>query len=233
MTWKELKDLLATGRHYYDPDLLEQSPLGLKRYAAIARDYRRKNGGPFMGRTKTRDTVTGTAIQYRMGAGFAGDVNRTHPCSIEPVLIDSSAPPLYYGEAVLIDATTQGVRPLAAGDLTASAFDVYGITVRPYPLQQNTTTPSIGTATPPTSGLMDVLRSGYIMIQFNASGSAPVKGAQAYVWAAATAAPHTQGLWETAAGTLGTNTVLIGAPPRTTYQGGWDASNVGEISFHQ
>jgi hypothetical protein len=232
MTWNELKALLASGRHHYDPDRLEASPLGLKRFAAIARDYRHHNGGMFAGSFRTHDTVTGTAINFRMPAGFPGCVNRSHPASIEPVLIDASAPPLLYGQAVLIDPTTQGVRPIVAGDLTASAFDCYGVTVRPFPLQQATVTGALYTAVPPTSGVIDVAREAYIMIGFNKSGSAPVKNGQAYVWAAATSGAHIQSGWETAAGTLGTNTVSISVPPRTNYQGGWDANNVGELSFH-
>jgi len=226
MTWKELKDLLASGRHHYDPELLEKSPLGLKRYAAIARDYRLHNGGMFAGSWRTRDTVSGTAITFRMAAGFPGAVNRSHPASIEPVLIDSSSPPLYYGEAVLLDGTSQGVRPFGTGD--SAVTTIYGVTVRPFPLQQNTTTPSLYTATPPTSGLMDVLRSGYIMIQFNNSGSAPVKGGQPYVWYGATSSPHTQGLWETASGA---STATVGTQERQTYQGGWDANNTGELAW--
>ena len=229
MTWNELKDLLASGRHHYDPELLEKSPLGLKRYAAIARDWRRKNGGVFAGSFRTHDTVSGTAIKFRMSAGFPGAVNRSHPASIEPCLIDSSAPPTLYGQGVLVDATTEGVRPFAAGDQALT--DAYGVTVRPFPLQQNTTTPALFSATPPVAGVIDVLRNGYIMIGFNASGSAPVKGAQVYLWTAATSGAHIQGGWETADPT--TSGCKIGLAPRTTYQGGWDANNTGELAFHE
>ena len=229
MTFKELKDILASGRHHYDPDLLEASPLGLKRFAAIARDYRHHNGGMFAGSFRTRDTVSGTAIQFRMNAGFPGAVNRSHPASIEPVLIDSSAPPTLYGQAVLIDATTEGVRPMVSGDQADT--DCYGVTVRPYPLQQNSTTPNLYTATPPTSGLMDVLKNGYIMIGFNKTGSAPVKNGQAYIWTAATSGAHLVGGWET--GAPSGNGCLISTPNRTYYQGGWDANDVGELVFHQ
>jgi hypothetical protein len=228
MTWEELKTILASGRHHYDPDRLEASPLGLKKYASIARDYRHHNGGMFAGSFRTRDTVSGTAISFRMPAGIPGGVNRTHPASIEPVLIDSSAPPTLYGQGVVIDPTTQGVRPIAAtGD--TGLTDVYGITVRPFPLEQQTTTGSLYTAVPPTSGLMDVLKFGYISIGFNKSGSAPVKGGAAYIWAAATAGAHLVGGWETASSG---STIEIGTPPRTNYQGGWDANDVGELIFH-
>jgi hypothetical protein len=215
--------VLETGRHHYDPDALEQSPLGLKRYAAVARDRRMKDAG------RTRDI----AIDFRMDAGFAGAVNRSHPASIEPVLIDYSSPPLYYGQGVVVDPTTQGVRPLVAGD--SGLADVYGITVRPYPTSQTASSTAysatIGSATPPVAGLMDVLKFGYIMVQLNANGNAPVKGNPAYIWVAATAGVEVQGLFTTSNfGT--TDTIEVGTPPRTVYQGGWDANNVGELIFH-
>lgn len=232
MNWKEFKDVLASGNHHYSPEVLERSALDLKKYASVARDFRMKNPR-HLGRFRTKDN-TSTSILYALPAGAPGTATRLHPDSIWPALIDGSAPPLYYGQGVVIDATTQGVRPLVAGDLVSTAFDVYGITVRPYPLQQTSggMSSSFVNATPPAFGIIDVLTIGGILIQFNNSGSAPVKGAQAYIWAAATSGAHTQGLWETAAGTPGTNTNLAGVPPRTSYQGGWDANNVGEINFH-
>lgn len=225
MTWKELKAVLATGCHVYDPDLLEKSPLGLKRYAAIARDYRRKNGF-LLGAGRTRDGAP--AFNFRMPAATPGTPNRFHPLSIEPCLIDVNAPPTVYGNGVVIDPTTQGVRPLVAGDQALT--DVYGITVRPFPLQQNSVAPGFGAGTPPVSGVIGVLRNGYIAIGFNASGSAPVKGGAVYIWTAATSGAHLQGGWETA-NPAGSG-CAVGTPPRTTYQGGWDATNFGELAFH-
>lgn len=227
MTWDDLIKKLESGDHHYDPKRLELSPLGLAMFADRARDFRKKNG-LFTARHRTCDTVAGTAISFRMGAGFPGAVNRSHPASIEPVLIDASAPPTLYGQAVLIDATTQGVRPFAVGDQALT--DAYGVTVRPFPLQANTATPTLYSGTPPVTGLMDVLKFGYIMIGFNKSGSAPVKNGQAYIWTAATSGTHIQGGWET--GAPSGNGCLIGSPNRTYYQGGWDANDIGELAFH-
>lgn len=149
---------------------------------------------------KTRMKFRDAAFPYRMGAGFPGDVNRTHPASIEPSLVDSSAPPTLYGEPVLIDATTQGARKLSATDQAAN--DVYGFVVRPYPLQAPSATNygavSFGTGSPPTTGSIDVLRTGYIMSNLNTGSAAPVKGGRVYVWIAASIANHTQGGLESA-----------------------------------
>jgi hypothetical protein len=178
-----------------------------------------------LGRFKFRDAA-GPVFKFRMGAGSPGDVNRSHPVTIESCLIDASAPPTAYGQPVVVDATTQGVRPLVAGDSGLS--DIYGITVRPFPLQQNTATPTFGSGTPPTSGVIDVLRSGYIMVQLNVTGAA--KGGQVFIWVAATSGSHIQDQFEIATGG-GSNTISLPIPA-TSFNGTEDASKVVEVGFH-
>lgn len=169
------------------------------------------------------------AFQYRMGAGFPGDVNRTHPVSIEATLIDGSAPPQIYGQACLLDPTTQGIRPLTTGDASdATPVDIYGALVRPFPLQapagSSNAQQGIGAALPPQSGLADVCRFGYIMVQLNAGQVAPVKNGKVYVWCTATAGDHIQGGYETAADAG--DTVEIA---NARFMGGMDSNNVAEI----
>lgn len=177
---------------------------------------------------KTRDV----AFPYRMGSGFPGDVNRTHPVTIEPVLIDASAPPQIYGQALLIDPTTQGVRPCAAGDQSdATALAAYGTLVRPYPLQapagSSNAQQGLGAALPPQSGVVDTMRMGYMAVQLNVGSTAPVKNGDVYVWCAATSGNHIQGGYETAfsAG----NTVKLS---NAKFQGGMDALGAAEIMFN-
>jgi len=177
-------------------------------------------------RMKTRDV----AFAFRMGAGFPGDVNRTHPTSIEPALIDVNAPPTAYGQPVLVDATTQGVRPFAAGDQSNTVPAGYGLTVRPYPTQQSSASnfgaAAIGAATPPTNGAIDVMRAGYIMAYLPAGGT-PVKGGLVYVWSAASSGAHVQGGIE-AAYSAGNTTQLLNA----TFNGSPDSSGNVEIAFN-
>lgn len=176
----------------------------------------------FLGRLRFRDA---TALTYRMGAGVPGDITRAGG-KIEPVLVDASAPPTAYGQAVVIDATTQGVRPLVAGDNGLDA--IYGIVARPYPLQQNSANPGLNTGVPPTSGIVDVLRSGYMAVSVS-GGTTPVKGGRVYIWVAASSGSHVQGGFETAAGG-GSNTIEL--DEKSYWQGGVDANGVGEISFN-
>jgi hypothetical protein len=176
-------------------------------------------------RMKTRDV----AIPFRMGAGFPGDVNRSHPASIEPCIIDASAPPTTFGQPVLVDATTQGVRPFTAGDVALTT--AYGVTVRPYPFQQssgsNFGAASLGVATPPATGQMDVLRSGYIMTKLSGA-TQPVKNGLVCVWTAASSGAHVQGGFE-AAVTGGSTTPAL---PGVTFNGVPDANGNVEVAFN-
>lgn len=169
------------------------------------------------------------AFQFRMGAGFPGDVNRTHPAEIEAALIAVATPPTAYGQAVLLAAANAGVRPYAAADASDSTDSIpFGLTVRPFPTQQATggMTSTIGAATPPTSGVINVARNALIMIQLNTGVAAAAKGGRVYVWCAATSGDHTQGGFETEASSG--NTVRL--DPRYTYNGPADSSGVTELS---
>lgn len=175
-------------------------------------------------RMKTRDAAFG----FRMGAGFPGDVNRTHPASIEPALVDSGDPATAYGMAVLVDAVTQGVRKFVAGDTAVTK--AYGVTVRPYPSQQMTASnygeAAFGAATPPTTGAIDVLRQGYIMGKVPA-GQAPVKGGAVHIWCAASSGVHVQGGFEAAADAGNTASIT-----NATFNGSPDADGNVEIVFN-
>lgn len=179
-----------------------------------------------LGRHRTCDV----SYIYRMPAGFAGDVNRSHPASIEPCLVDSGDPPQSYGIPVLVDSVTQGVRQFVAGDQSDTVAAGYGMTVRPFPTQQATATDYgaislTGAVVPAASQPIDILRSGYIMVKVNV-GTA-VKGAPVYVWCSASAGAHVQGGIE-ATFDAGDTTQLLNA----TFNGGADANGIAEIVFN-
>lgn len=184
---------------------------------------RKPVSGFFVGRYKTRDD---TALKYRMGAGFVGDVNRMHPASIEPCLIDATNPPTAYGQPVVINPTTQAVRRLLVGDTALT--DIYGITVRPFPQQQAQSAVDYGaigftSPAPPVSGVIDVLRSGYIMVQVV---GAAVKGGAVWAWIAADSGSHKQGkTFEIVAATTST----IPLPTKSTFNGSPDANGIAEL----
>lgn len=169
------------------------------------------------------------AFPYRMPVAVApGEVNRAHPFTIEPCSIDQALPPTSFGTALVVDATSQGVRPVQAGDTALT--DVYGWGVRPYPYQSSSAgvygAAPLGGGTPALNQAMDVLRAGYIVVPCNGS---PKKGGQVFVWVAASAAPHVQGGVEAAA-TAGSTIAL--ASTKTTFNGVPDASGLVEIAYN-
>ena len=175
----------------------------------------------------------GVAFQFRMGAGFPGDVNRTHPAAIEPMLVDASLPVTAYGNVGILDATTQGLRSISSGDQSNSTPLVpYAALVRPYPYQPASATnfgaATLGAAIPPVVGLVDGLRSGYIMVQLTAGAGTAVKGQPVYVWAAATTTGHIIGGYETAYAAGST----VQLDSRYTFNGGADSTGVCELSFN-
>lgn len=175
-------------------------------------------------RMKARDV----AFAFRMGAGFPGDVNRTHPAGIEPCKANSSTPPTAFGQPVLVDSTN-GVRPFTTGDQSNTVAAGYGVTVRPFPFQQSSASnfgqADFGAAVPP-GGAIDVLRAGYIMVQIPA-GVVVKKGNPVYVWAVATSGAHIQGGVE-GAYSAGNTTQLLNA----TFNGPADANGNVEICFN-
>jgi len=169
------------------------------------------------------------AFPYRMPVAVApGEVNRAHPFNIEPCSIDQALPPTAFGQALVIDRTTQGVRPVQAGDTALT--DVYGFSVRPYPYQSSSAgsygAAPLGGGVPPVVQAMDVLRSGYIIVPVVGS---PRKGDPVYIWVAASGGGHIQGGAEAAA-TAGSTIQL--ASTKTTFNGVPDSTGLVEICFN-
>lgn len=107
---------------------------------------------------------------YRMPAGIAGDVSRKENATVEPQVMDTNYPVLYYG--VPVKMVSSKLRPFTTGD---DAVVPYGFAVRPYPLQASTNE-ALFTATPSTTQPMDVLKRGYMTVKCNA-GVAALNGA--------------------------------------------------------
>lgn len=163
------------------------------------------------------------AYTYRMPAGVPGNVTRAEQSTIEAGLYDPTAPFPAYGLAM---KTVNGKQqPIGAGDTAAS---VVAILVRPYP---TTGSPAagfnagLGSAVPPTSGICNRMRRGYIMVLLG--GTAPaVKDGQVYVRIAAAATGKPIGGFEAAADS--TNTIAINA----TFTGPADAQGNTEIAYN-
>lgn len=168
------------------------------------------------------------AFAFRMGAGFPGDANRTHPFSIEPAIM-SNTPVPFYGFPVVIAADgTNGVRPFGAGD--GALTTLYGVAVRPFPQQAATGgvfgAQAFGVGVPPANVPVDVLRQGYVTVQLPSDSAIVAKGGPVYIWTAASAGTHTQGGFE---GTNPAGNGIALAPTRYMYNGPQDASGFTEL----
>jgi hypothetical protein len=113
---------------------------------------------------------------FRMPAGIPGAVNRVATATVEAQQLDTTHYPTVYGVPVALDATSHNVRSITAADTTAS---VYGFYVRPFPTTGNGTD-GLGTSTPPVSGIVSVLKRGYMMVKLNGT-TAAVKNGTVYV----------------------------------------------------
>lgn len=183
---------------------------------------------PALVRARTRDN----AFTYRMPSGIPGDINRSGAAFVsEPNIIDPSAPPTQYGLPVALDPTN-GIRPIISPD---AAMDVYGMMVRPFPLNQPTTASFFGSnplgtaAVPPASGMCDVLKTGYMTVKLYGAAAATPGGA-VYVRIQNAGAGEFVGGIEAAAD--GGNTIQIGAKNSTYFRGAADANGNVEIAFN-
>lgn len=174
----------------------------------------------FRGSAFTRDV----AFNYRMPGGFAGDVNRSHPASVEACLPDVTNPPTFAGQAVVLDATSHNARFVGVVDDHALT-DIYGVAVRSFPTQQASggMSSSFGNAVINPSQPIDVIKSGYIMVPVF---GVPVKGGQVHVWALPAAGGHVPGGFEAAATAVSTIDLPINS---YTFNGGPDANGVCEV----
>lgn len=169
-------------------------------------------------RGKARDVAYG----FRMGAGFAGDVNRAHPFWIEPAQQNATNPVPAPGLACVVDPATNTVRSVLATDTAITT--VYGFSVRSFPTQQTSGGPnaSLGASALNAQQPLDVLRAGYMMAQV--SNGTPRKGDPVFIWVAATSGSNVQGSVRTSA-SAGNTAAITNA----YFNGPADASGVAEI----
>lgn len=163
-----------------------------------------------------------TAITLRMNAAIAGAVTRSYPGQvITQEVIDANTPPTAYGQPVKL--VSGKIQPMGSTD---AATLIYGITVRPFPKTDNTgTSPGYGAGTPPTSGIIDIMRVGFMGTKL-ALGTA-ARGAQAYVVTTAGGTVNIGDIVD-AASPAGGGTAV--APANWYFTGAADPSGNTEIS---
>ncbi|MCP1120105.1 structural cement protein Gp24 [Robbsia andropogonis] len=163
------------------------------------------------------------AYQFRMPAGFAGDLQRSEVSTIETQMIDTTAPPTAFGVAVKV--VSGKIQPINLS--TDTAASVYGINLRPFPIQGSGTDP-LGTSTPPVAGFVDVLKRGYVNVSLGGTTAAAKNGA-VYIRVAGAATGKPLGGFEAAADSTAANTVLLA---NAYFTGPADAYGITEIAYN-
>jgi hypothetical protein len=103
----------------------------------------------------------GNAILFRMPSGIPGDISRQSQATVEPGVLNSAS--AFPGYGLFGKVSSGKFVPVGAGDTAAV---VYGLLVRPYPTVSSQD--PLGTSTPPTTGMADILRRGYMTVKNNA-----------------------------------------------------------------
>jgi hypothetical protein len=171
------------------------------------------------------------AFPFRMNAGFAGDVNRSHPVSIEPGKNDTTNPVQFFGQAVIGVTANNSYRGVLSSDTGVTTID--GIAARPFPIQQvsavNFGAIAFGAAVLPPAGEIDVVKKGYILVPIFGQ---PTKFGAVNLWIAASTGggvfgtDHVQGGFEASA--TGGSTVAL---TNCRFNGPPDPNGIGEISI--
>lgn len=157
------------------------------------------------------------AFTTRMGLPLPGQITRHDDAkTIETCVVDVALPPTAYGSFVKLVAGL--LQPMASGD---AATVVYGVLNIPF---AQSTTNTFGLSTPPVSGLVGVVRAGYVAVKL-ARGTA-VKGAAVFV-RITVSGPKLVGEIEDLADS-GTCVAVVGAK----FEGPADANGNCEISFN-
>jgi hypothetical protein len=154
-----------------------------------------------------------------MAAGIPGAINRTWAATVEAQVYDNANTFSSYGVPAKIVSGL--LRPVASGD---AASVVYGFLVRPYPA--HSTNDPIGTSTPPTLGIANVMVRGYMTVQLN-NTTAATKNGQVYVRVASAATGKPIGGIEAGADS-GNCVAITGA----FFMGAADASGNVEIRYN-
>lgn len=160
------------------------------------------------------------AFATRMPYGIPGDSTRPSQSTIESQVFNSALAFPGYGLPGKI--VSNKFVPIASGD---AASAIYGFLVRPFPITGANGSDPLGTSVPPTTGVADVMRRGYISVKNNA-GTPAINGA-VYVRVANAAAGKPIGGIEAVADS--TNTVVIS---NCIFTGPADANGNVEIAFN-
>jgi len=158
-------------------------------------------------------------ILYRMPYGVQGDLSRRDAATIEPHVLGSTAFTAY---GLPCKVSSGKVIPMGAGDATQNTF---GFLARPFPTQGANASDPLGTSVPPTSGLGDVLKRGYIFVKCNVG--TPALGGTVYMRVTANGGNTIIGGIEATADS--TNTITLS---NCKFKGPADSNGIVELAIN-
>jgi len=136
-------------------------------------------------------TLLSNAITFRMLYAIPGDLAQGAGRANVKAEVYGSTAFLSYGVPCTISSGT--VIPINS-NLGSTANSVYGWLVRPFPLQEfsspSSTLNTTLSATPPTSGIANIMTEGYIGVYVQSGASSVVEGGSVYVYYSATSGAH-------------------------------------------
>lgn len=159
------------------------------------------------------------SIMTRLPAGFPGAITRSDSMTIEQEVIDTSKPPTAFGPIKIVAEKLQALEAGDAGTVVA------GFLVKAFPTQSATN--SLGAAVPPTSGIGDRLRRGFIA-QLLAKGTAAKDGAVYVVTTAGGTVVLGDIVTSASPAGGGTGVLITGAK----FTGPADAGGIVEIAYN-
>ena len=213
------------------------------RALSLGRIPERERGLPVLDfrRARTRDTFS-NAFLYRMPAGIPGDVNRSWASTDEPNVLDPNYPFLYYGLVGVMDQTDFQIRP-AGGSTTTNKTDLaavlYGLIIRSFPTNQQTTSTYFGSqplanpslTPPPASGPCDMLKRGYMTVLLQGATAAN-PGMPVYVQVTGADANTTTDVCGGIHAAADAGCTQAGTAGSTYFRGGADTNGNVEIAWN-
>jgi hypothetical protein len=170
------------------------------------------------------------AYTFRMPAGIPGECTRFNVIgtTIRAEKQNATTPITQYGVLCVVDQN--GARPVLVTDSAMPPQVNLGISIRPYVSSDLGVgypmgVVGFGGGTPPATGIIDIMYRGYASVKLNGA-TAATRNSPAYVWFAASAAPHVQGGWEAA------SNASAFAVPSAAYAGAADAGGTTELAFN-
>lgn len=158
------------------------------------------------------------AYVYRMPHGVPGDLTRQSQATIESAIFGAT-PFTAYGLPVKLSAGK--IVPMGAGDAGTA---LRGFLVRPFPTHGANPSDPLALAVPPTSGVGNVLKRGYMSVKCNVG--TPAHDGTVYMRITANGGNTIIGGLEATAD--GGNTITL---PNCTFNGAADADGNVEIAY--